>query len=163
MNAASNDRDSTEPFGLETVVLAVGGRDEDRVERLVDVATQITSPERSTVVVVHVFDKDSYTETVQSISEQADEYINPDELASRMNVVQELTDRLAERSIDCEVRATKSGKGEGIVDIATEQSADQVIIGGRRRSPTGKAIFGSMVQTVLLNAPCPVTFVRDRH
>ncbi|QRV17672.1 universal stress protein (plasmid) [Haloterrigena salifodinae] len=158
----SNDRGSTDPFGLETVVLAVGGRDENRVKRLVDVALQITTPERSKVVVVHVFDKDSYTETVQSISNTGDEYIEPDELASQMAVVQQITDRLAENSIDCDVRATTGRKGQGIVDISAEVDADRVIVGGQQRSPTGKAIFGSMVQKVLLNAPCPVTFVRDQ-
>lgn len=157
------DRDSADPFGLETVVLAVGGRDENRVERLADVALQITTPERSEVVVVHVFDKDSYTETVQSISSRADEYIEPDELASQMTVIRSITDRLAENSIDSDVRATTGRKGQGIVDISAEVDADRIIVGGQQRSPTGKAIFGSMVQKVLLNAPCPVTFVRDQN
>ncbi|ADB63215.1 UspA domain protein (plasmid) [Haloterrigena turkmenica DSM 5511] len=158
----SNDRGSTESFGLETVVLAVGGRDENRAEKLVDVALQITSPGHSEVVVVHTFDSDSYTETVQSISSTADEYIEPDELAAQMDVVQGITSQLTENDIDCDVRATTGRKGQGIVDIAADLDADRVIVGGQQRSPTGKAIFGSMVQKVLLNAPCPVTFVRDQ-
>jgi nucleotide-binding universal stress UspA family protein len=37
---------------------------------------------------------------------------------------------------------------------------DLLVVGGRGRSPTGKAVFGSTVETVLRRAPCPVTYVR---
>jgi len=44
--------------------------------------------------------------------------------------------------------------------LAAEVDADLVVVSGRKRTPTGKAVFGSTAQTVLLDAPCPVTFVR---
>jgi nucleotide-binding universal stress UspA family protein len=59
--------------------------------------------------------------------------------------------------------ATRGNVGEhgpGIVDAAEEVDADLVVVGGRRRSPTGKAVFGSTAQEVMLEAPCPVMFVR---
>jgi nucleotide-binding universal stress UspA family protein len=46
--------------------------------------------------------------------------------------------------------------------VADEESADLVVVGGRKRSPTGKAIFGSTAQRVLLEADVPVTFVKAR-
>ena len=46
-----------------------------------------------------------------------------------------------------------------IIDYLDDHDIDQVVIGGRRRSPTGKAVFGSTAQKVTLNAPCPVTIV----
>jgi nucleotide-binding universal stress UspA family protein len=45
--------------------------------------------------------------------------------------------------------------------MAAGVDADMVFIQERRRSPAGKAVFGSAAQEVLLNAPCPVTFVRQ--
>jgi len=51
-----------------------------------------------------------------------------------------------------------SPSGE-ILDYLDDHDVDQVVVGGRRRSPTGKAVFGSTAQKVTLNAPCPVTIV----
>ncbi|WP_408960405.1 universal stress protein [Natrinema sp. 74] len=161
MNAHSDD--TTDDIGLETILLAVGGRDESRVDALATAVKRVLSPTTSEVIIVHVFDRDSYNETIKNVSDTANERIDPDRLAARMSVVRELTDRLEEEPITCDVRATTGRKGEGIVEIATDSDADRIVVGGRKRSPTGKAIFGSMVQTVMLNAPCPVTFVRDQE
>jgi len=51
-----------------------------------------------------------------------------------------------------------SPSGE-IINYLDDHDVDQVVVGGRRRSPTGKAVFGSTAQKVTLNAPCPVTIV----
>ncbi|ERH12580.1 MAG: universal stress protein UspA related nucleotide-binding protein, partial [halophilic archaeon J07HB67] len=50
--------------------------------------------------------------------------------------------------------------GAAVANVAADLAADRVVVGGRDRSPTGKAGFGSTAQNVLLSAPCPVTFVR---
>ena len=47
-----------------------------------------------------------------------------------------------------------------IVDYADDHEARFVVIGGRKRSPTGKALFGSIAQSILLNATCPVVSAR---
>ncbi|PSP66736.1 universal stress protein, partial [Halobacteriales archaeon QH_6_68_27] len=47
------------------------------------------------------------------------------------------------------------------VGLAAETDADLVVVGGRKRSPAGKAVFGSTAQEVMLESPCPVTFVRN--
>lgn len=50
---------------------------------------------------------------------------------------------------------------EEIRQFAEEKDARFVVIGGRRRTPVGKAVFGSVTQSVLLNAGCPVVTVMD--
>lgn len=48
-----------------------------------------------------------------------------------------------------------------IVDVAEEISADQIVMGNRKRSPAGKALFGSVTQSVLLDTDRPVTVVSE--
>lgn len=45
---------------------------------------------------------------------------------------------------------------EEITDYANDHDAAYVVVGGRKLSPVGKAIFGSTTQSVLLAADCPV-------
>lgn len=55
-----------------------------------------------------------------------------------------------------EILARGMHSGEDIIRFAQENNIDEIIIGVRRRSKVGKMIFGSTVQNVVLNAPCPV-------
>jgi nucleotide-binding universal stress UspA family protein len=49
---------------------------------------------------------------------------------------------------------------EELVDIADRVKATLIVIGLRRRSPTGKLITGSQAQRILLDAHCPVLAVK---
>lgn len=46
-----------------------------------------------------------------------------------------------------------------ILHYAADIDANYVVIGGKKRSPTGKAIFGSVTQSTLLNADRPVVVI----
>ena len=48
---------------------------------------------------------------------------------------------------------------EELVRHAREVDAEYLVVGGRRRSPAGKALFGSVTQSVLLNAERPVVAI----
>jgi nucleotide-binding universal stress UspA family protein len=50
--------------------------------------------------------------------------------------------------------------GEQIVGFAEQIKADMVVLGLRRRSMAGKALFGSNSQHIIMNAPCPVLTIR---
>ncbi|WP_144901448.1 universal stress protein [Halobellus captivus] len=49
-----------------------------------------------------------------------------------------------------------------IVDYAEEKDARYVVVSPQQRSQTGKILFGSVAQSVLLNAHCPVVSLRDQ-
>ncbi|GAB7189944.1 universal stress protein [Kineococcus sp. NUM-3379] len=70
--------------------------------------------------------------------------------------------RLEEAGVEFELHQRVEGRdaAEQLLRAAEEQQATAIIIGLRRRSPTGKLIFGSEAQTVLLEADCPVLAVK---
>ena len=47
-----------------------------------------------------------------------------------------------------------------VLDEIAAHGATRLVIGIKRRTPVGKAILGSMSQTLLLNAPVPVVAVK---
>lgn len=70
--------------------------------------------------------------------------------------VREAAELLEEAGIDVTVKRTHADPAEAIVAVANERGVDQIVMTGRKRSPTGKAIFGSTTQTVLLQSEIPV-------
>ncbi|MDF9744540.1 universal stress protein [Natrinema salsiterrestre] len=146
---------------LKTVLLAVGPGDADRSEQLAEAVLEVAKPADATVVLAHVFTDDEYGEVLDRLEfDRTVDEIDPDAVAGRHSTIQDLQAILDEHDVDYEVRGAVGEHGPSIVDLATSTGADRVVVGGRRRSPTGKAVFGSTAQEVLLSAPCPVTFVR---
>ncbi|PCR91271.1 universal stress protein [Natrinema ejinorense] len=146
---------------LDTVLLAVGPHDADRSEHLAEAVLEVASPADATVVLAHVFTDGEYDDVLDRLEfgESAGE-VDPDNVAARHSTIQDLQRVLEEHDVDYEIRGAVGEHGPSIVELATSTGADRVVVGGRRRSPTGKAVFGSTAQEVLLSAPCPVTFVR---
>ena len=147
-------------MAIETLLLAVGSGDADRIEQLATTAVNLAQPADATVVLAHVFEKDGYRAVLDQLNYDPADEIDVDEVASRHSTIRQLGAALDESGVDYEVRGLIGDRGPTINAVAEEIDADQLIVGGRTRSPTGKAVFGSTAQEVLLSAPCPATFVR---
>jgi nucleotide-binding universal stress UspA family protein len=50
---------------------------------------------------------------------------------------------------------------ETILDLTGKVEAELLIIGARRRSPVGKALLGSVTQTLILEVDVPVLVVKS--
>lgn len=150
-------------MALETILLAVGQNDENRLDRLAKTTADIAGSSGATVALGHVFTENEYAKAAKNLDFDRDSEVTPDVIARRYLTIRKLSGAME----DAGVTYTEHGRladgndvGEGIVDLAEDIGADHIVIGGRERSPAGKAIFGSTVQEVLLTSPCPVTFVR---
>ena len=73
-----------------------------------------------------------------------------------------LRGRLADSGVGFEVQQLVRGRdaADEIVETAERVGASLVVIGIRRRTPTGKLLFGSQAQRVLLDADRPVLAVK---
>lgn len=166
---------------LERVLLPIREQDSDRIDRLTETVLGVAVPADATVVVAHVipnrgewmestvfstpgsnfpqvFSESEYDDLLEHHSLEEEDV---DDIVADQATVQAIVERLDEAGVDYEVRGAVGEPGNALVALAEELAVDRVIVGGRHRSPTDKIIFGSVAQTLLLESPCPVTFVRD--
>ena len=99
------------------------------------------------VTVAHAYQDDTHRTSGETI---------PDEESP---AVIEAVQRLEQAGIEVNSRELYLPVAKGIIDLATELEADSIVIGGRKRSPAGKALFGSVTQSVILESTIPVTIV----
>jgi nucleotide-binding universal stress UspA family protein len=76
---------------------------------------------------------------------------------TRIDAVRRVMDVLDEAGVEYHIQEDSGEVAQDIIDVADSVEADQIVLGGRKRSPAGKILFGSVTQEVLLNTDRPVT------
>ncbi|QZX98898.1 universal stress protein [Halobaculum rubrum] len=66
---------------------------------------------------------------------------------------------LEDVDIEYEAVGMVGDRAETVLSEARRRGCDHVFIAGRKRSPTGKALFGDETQRIILEADMPVTVV----
>jgi hypothetical protein len=117
-------------MSLETVLVAVGDNDEDRIEKLAQTAIDIAGPAGATVKLAHVFTDDSYQELRTKLDFGPDAEVTPDVVAKRHVTIRELGDALDEAGVSDDQVATGESADERqhepcVVEVDTSQEDDQ--------------------------------------
>jgi len=75
----------------------------------------------------------------------------------RIDAVKRTTEVLDDAGVEYTIQEDSGEVAADILDDAEELDVDDIVLGGRKRSPAGKILFGSVTQEVLLNTDRPVT------
>jgi nucleotide-binding universal stress UspA family protein len=70
-------------------------------------------------------------------------------------------DALLNAGVSVETRSTYGDPAEEILRVADEIDAELIVLGGRKRSPLGSFLFGSVSQAVTIDASRPVVVTGD--
>lgn len=141
------------------VVIAAIDRS-DRAQTVLSQAATLAEKFGDSIHAVHVMKRSEVVETEgESISKG--EVTDLDELRDRAAAVAAEVIEDHPVGVETETVGLIGNPADEIVRYAEERDAQYVVVGPRRRSQTGKILFGSVAQDILLNAPSPVVSVMN--
>jgi nucleotide-binding universal stress UspA family protein len=136
--------------------------EEERSKKVVREAGELAAGVDAELVLLTIIPQDEYEEKRREVEENIrDEDIvytfTQAEQAAR-HTAQDVADEVLEDvDVDYEVLGAVGREAETIISVADTEACDHLFLAGRRRSPTGKALFGDLTQDVLLTFDGPVT------
>ena len=125
------------------VLLGVGLDDEPRAIAQAEVVADLPSAsEAVTAHLCHVFQDNPEGASVH-----------------QLGTVRRAREALEDAGVDCVHYEASGDPAEELIAAAADVDADAICVSGRKRSPAGKAVFGSTTQALVLNADRPVLTV----
>jgi nucleotide-binding universal stress UspA family protein len=124
-------------------ILAAVGTDEERALEQADAIADL--PHSDSDVAVTLFH--DFTDNPEGAS------------VHRVAAVRRAADRLEDAGVAVEYAESSGDAAEAILETAAEIDADLLCLAPRERTPTGKVLFGSVTQQVILNSTRPTLVV----
>lgn len=130
----------------------------DRATAVVEQANELAEAFDDTVHVVNVLTTSEFIDLGSTQAKEGD----PVDMDSVRSVATDVAEKAAS-SLDGQYEAIglMGDPANEVVNYATEQGARYIVVAGRKRSPAGKALFGSTAQSIIMNAECPVVMSTD--
>jgi len=85
---------------------------------------------------------------------------NPESELDDEAIAAKVEEVLEREGVEAPVRHVTGHAGSRIVEIAEDESFDQIVLGGGHQSPMGKIRIGHIAEFVLLNSRVTVTLIR---
>ncbi len=133
------------------ILATVDGETEE--DNVVDVGYDLARAFGVDLVVLNVMDQEEFETQWRDDSV---EYYADDATEEAANRAQAVIDATVGDADDVVAKGRVGEVVEEILAEADHLDARYLVVGGRKRSPTGKALFGSATQSVLLSADRPV-------
>lgn len=83
-------------------------------------------------------------------------YKGPDDDIENLESVEEVTSFFDGVGVAYTLQQSQEEPTDFVLKTAEEVDADMICVGSRRRSPTGKALFGSVSQQIILRSEWPI-------
>lgn len=140
-----------------TILVSIDGT--EQATEIVSLAHELATKYDVPLAVLHVIPEEDYEahkETLEGISNFSEFTLNQ-EVASAKRFAQEVAERaVQDTAVEVEARGRVGDMADETLAEATQTDPEYLVIGGRRRSPTGKAVFGDSTQKIILKSDCPV-------
>lgn len=135
------------------IVAAIDG--ESGSARVVEVGRDLASRTDEKLVVIHVMPQAEYERQQDASPELTLDRAEGSARDAAETVVVDALGGTAGVSVRGEVGNVEAT----VLEVAEGLDASYLVVGSRKKSPVGKALFGSTTQAVLLDAACPVVSV----
>ncbi|MFC7157285.1 universal stress protein [Halomarina halobia] len=129
----------------------------DRAGVVVGEARRLGGAFDEPVHVVHVLTRKAFVSLQRTNVSETGSAVPVDEIEA---IAAEIAaEAIEETGADAEAVGLVGDPAEEIVSYADRVDADYVVVAGRKRSAVGKALFGSVAQSVILSAETPIVIV----
>jgi nucleotide-binding universal stress UspA family protein len=142
-----------------TVLVAIGKQ--GRPGEVVETAHDLAAAHGEEIDALHVVPSEDFEEHRKAVADLpgTDYSFTHEEDGAAAFAREFVADTVDEPRVDVAGIGRVGDPVEQTLAVVEETDPRYLVIGGRRRSPTGKAVFGDRTQSILLGSPVPVLTV----
>ncbi|MFP9061656.1 universal stress protein [Natrialbaceae archaeon A-chndr2] len=126
----------------------------NRADIVIEEANSLAKAFDDTVHVLHVMTQSEFVNMGRTAANNLDDSFSMEQV--RETAAEIAADAATNLEVPSEAVGKMGDPADTIVKYAEENQARYIVVAPRKRSPTGKAVFGSAAQSILLNSEIPV-------